>query len=62
MKGRDISDILGYPDDLKLRSSMTLFAAVAEPASVFHAALQQYWGGETDARTLGIILGAHART
>jgi uncharacterized protein (DUF1810 family) len=55
VKGRDLSDILGYPDDIKFRSSMTLFAAVAEPASIFHAALQQYFGGKADARTLEIL-------
>ena len=55
VKGRDISDILGYPDDLKFRSSMTLFAALDEAPPVFDAALRQFFGGKPDARTLEIL-------
>ena len=55
VKGRDISDILGYPDDLKFRSSMTLFAALDNAPPLFSAALQQYFAGEPDARTLEIL-------
>ena len=37
IEGRSVSAIFGYPDDLKLKSSMTLFASVAEdPHSVFN--------------------------
>jgi uncharacterized protein (DUF1810 family) len=55
VRGRDISDILGYPDDLKFCSSMTLFAALEESPSIFDAALKQYFGGQPDARTLEIL-------
>ncbi len=55
VKGRDISDILGYPDDLKFRSSMTLFAALDDAPALFGAALEQYFSGEPDARTLEIL-------
>lgn len=55
VKGRDISNILGYPDDLKFRSSMTLFAALEDASPVFGAALRQYCSGEPDARTLEIL-------
>jgi uncharacterized protein (DUF1810 family) len=55
VKGRDISDILGYPDDLKFRSSMTLFAALEDAPALFGAALAQYFRGEADARTLEIL-------
>jgi uncharacterized protein (DUF1810 family) len=55
VKGRDISDILGYPDDLKFRSSMTLFAAVDGAPQMFGAALQQYFAGQADTRTLQIL-------
>jgi uncharacterized protein (DUF1810 family) len=55
VKGRGIGDILGYPDDLKFRSSMTLFAALDDAPGVFDAALAQYFGGEPDARTLEIL-------
>jgi uncharacterized protein (DUF1810 family) len=55
VKGRELSEILGYPDDLKFRSSMTLFAEAADAASPFHAAIQQCCGGKPDARTLEIL-------
>jgi len=45
------SEIFGYPDDLKFRSSMTLFArASAEP--VFRQALEKYFAGEEDPETV----------
>ena len=50
--GRSISQILGYPDDLKFRSSMTLFASVAADDQVFNDALFKYFGGEPDPLTL----------
>lgn len=50
----DATDVLGTPDDLKFRSSMTLFAAVAsEP--LFDKALDKFFGGKKDARTLEIL-------
>jgi uncharacterized protein (DUF1810 family) len=55
VKGRDIDDILGYPDDLKFRSSMTLFAALDGAPPVFDAALLQYFAGTPDARTLDLL-------
>ena len=53
--GRDISDILGYPDNLKFHSSMTLFAAVDGAPQLFETALVQYFAGEPDVRTLEIL-------
>lgn len=47
-----IREILGWPDDLKFRSSMTLFAQAAEDQSVFRAALEKYFDGEPDRLTL----------
>jgi uncharacterized protein (DUF1810 family) len=41
VEGRTIREILGPPDDLKFRSSMTLFARAAEDAAVFHEALKK---------------------
>lgn len=49
---RSASEIFGFPDDLKLKSSMTLFASVAEPAAVFVRVLDKYFHGEHDQRTL----------
>jgi uncharacterized protein (DUF1810 family) len=55
IEGRSASDILGYPDDLKLQSSMTLFASVAGPDSVFVRVLDKYFQGERDVRTLQLL-------
>lgn len=54
-----ISAIMGYPDDLKLKSSMTLFAAVAiaPPGSLFQGVLARYYGGALDANTLRLLDG-----
>jgi uncharacterized protein (DUF1810 family) len=49
------SDIFPYPDDLKFRSSMTLFADVAQTPNVFSAALQKYYGGVPDPETLRLL-------
>ncbi|MFI7544033.1 DUF1810 domain-containing protein [Actinoplanes sp. NPDC049599] len=50
--GRSATEILGTPDDLKLRSSMTLFAHAAEDPAVFRAVLDRFYGGEDDPATL----------
>jgi uncharacterized protein (DUF1810 family) len=47
--------IFGYPDYLKFRSSMTLFEKIAEEGEVFTKALQLYFNGEPDMRTLSIL-------
>jgi uncharacterized protein (DUF1810 family) len=52
---RSISDILGFPDDLKFRSSMTLFAELAGSGSIFEQALERFCGGEPDDRTLSLL-------
>lgn len=56
VEGRSVSAIFGYPDDLKLKSSMTLFASVAEdPRSVFVLVLEKYFRGEQDGATLRLV-------
>ena len=50
-----VSEIFGSPDDLKFRSCMTLFAAVAFRDSQFDGALARYFGGVPDDRTLGLL-------
>jgi uncharacterized protein (DUF1810 family) len=52
IEGRSIRQILGYPDDLKFRSSMTLFASVTPGGGIFEDALQKYFGGKLDPLTL----------
>lgn len=53
--GRSASAIFGAPDDMKLRSSMTLFAAVPESGPVFAQILEKYFGGQPDRRTLDLL-------
>lgn len=48
-------DVLGEVDALKFHSSMTLFAQVAEPRSVFDAALHRFFAGRPDGRTLALL-------
>jgi uncharacterized protein (DUF1810 family) len=52
---RSIAAILGPPDDLKFRSSMTLFAAAAPEEPIFEAALEKFFAGERDPLTLGLL-------
>jgi len=54
VKDRTIHDILGSPDDMKFRSSMTLFEAVSADLA-FAAALAQFYGDARDQETLGIL-------
>ena len=52
LDGRTAEDIFGHPDDLKFRSSMTLFADVAPDEGVFQACIDKYFDGEADDATL----------
>jgi uncharacterized protein (DUF1810 family) len=51
-KRRSIQQIFDYPDDLKFHSSMTLFAATSLENQVFKDALQKYFAGEVDQKTI----------
>jgi uncharacterized protein (DUF1810 family) len=51
VEGRSISEIFGYPDDLKFHSCMTLFASVTAENQVFIDALGKYFSGEFDLQT-----------
>jgi uncharacterized protein (DUF1810 family) len=55
IQGRSALQIFGSPDDMKLRSSATLFASVSPEDSVFRQILEKYFGGEQDARTLELV-------
>src|SRR5262249_54006971 len=55
LDGRSAHDIFGSPDDWKLRSCATLFAAVSPPASVFERLLEKYFGGASDENTLRLM-------
>lgn len=51
----DAGKIMGWPDDMKLRSSMTLFLLAAPDVSVFKKVLDKFFGGELDQNTIRII-------
>ena len=57
VEGRTLEAILGYPDNLKFRSSMTLFAQTAADNQLFIAALKKYCNGELDPSTLERLNG-----
>ncbi len=50
--GRSIEQVFGSPDDLKVRSSMTLFAHATEDDADFRAVLDKFYGGEQDPLTV----------
>ena len=55
VEDRSAHDILGSPDDMKFRSSLTLFAAVSPAGSVFHRALDRFFDGAQDEKTLAVL-------
>ena len=52
LSSSDPSAVMGYPDDLKLQSCMTLFELADPECPVFPAVLEKFYGGERDKRTL----------
>ena len=52
----DAEEVMGWPDNLKLRSCMTLFAEVAPEQPVFRSVLEKFYDGEMDGKTLDILL------
>ncbi|MDQ2642614.1 MAG: DUF1810 domain-containing protein [Myxococcota bacterium] len=55
LRGLSALQVFGTPDDLKFRSSMTLFAVAAPNERLFREALSRYYGGEPDQRTLSLV-------
>lgn len=55
LPGSDPRAVMGHPDDLKLRSSMTLFAAVDPEQKVFQQVLDKYYNGIPDPLTLELL-------
>jgi uncharacterized protein (DUF1810 family) len=55
VKNKSVEEIFGYPDDLKFHSSMTLFADAASDRQVFQTALEKFFQGTPDKRTLELI-------
>lgn len=55
LEGKTASDIFGSPDDMKLRSSMTLFSQVENAHPVFERVLDNYFKGIPDQKTLQLL-------
>ena len=55
LEDRAIDEIMGFPDDLKLQSSMTLFELVDNQNSIFSEIINIYFDGERDTNTIEII-------
>ncbi len=55
VEGRTAHEILGSPDDMKLKSCMTLFEVADGPDSVFSSILEKYFEGQRDERSLTIL-------
>ena len=55
IEARSATAVFGSPDDLKLRSSVTLFAAVSPPGSVFERVLDRYFDGRRDEATVRLM-------
>ena len=55
LEAKDILQVMGRPDDKKLKSSMTLFEAAAEDPEVFQRVLDKYYQGKRDGRTLRML-------
>lgn len=55
LPGSNPSAVMGYPDDLKLCSCMTLFELAAPDEPVFGRVLEKYYGGRRDRMTLNLL-------
>jgi len=55
LKTNDANQVFGSPDDLKLKSSMTLFASLLKSNPVFESVLQKFFQGQKDEKTLHIL-------
>jgi uncharacterized protein (DUF1810 family) len=54
-RAKSAYEIFSTPDDLKLKSSLTLFAVVASQEALFELALNQFFAGERDPKTLQLL-------
>ena len=55
LKSNNAREIFGTPDDMKLKSSMTLFASLENADPVFETVLQKFFKGDKDQKTINII-------
>ena len=55
LKDASMDEVMGFPDDLKLLSSMTLFEALSDSSSIFTKIIEIYFDDERDEASLEII-------
>lgn len=55
LESDDAGEVMGWPDDMKLKSCMTLFHVATPEEMVFRKVLERFFDGELDERTLEII-------
>ncbi|MDF1632986.1 DUF1810 domain-containing protein [Mycoplana sp. MJR14] len=55
VRNRSAREIMGTPDDVKLQSSLTLFAAVADDPALFERAIARFFDGQRDSRTVAFL-------
>lgn len=55
VENQTVEAIFGYPDNLKFRSSITLFDSVASGDNIFRVALDKYFAGQPDPATLALV-------
>jgi uncharacterized protein (DUF1810 family) len=55
LPGQNATNIFGSPDDMKLKSSLTLFSALPNPQPVFQQVLDKFFAGNPDSKTLSIL-------
>lgn len=55
IEGRSVDDIFGWPDNLKVRSSMTLFTRATDDNAEFRAVLDKFYNGEDDPATVELL-------
>ena len=60
VESNDATVVMGWPDDLKLKSSMTLFALAKPECEIFQKVLDKFFHGEKDQRTIKILRDKHS--
>lgn len=55
LPGKDPKAVMGHPDEIKLLSSMTLFAQISGDNSIFHQVIDKYYAGNPDKQTLQML-------
>lgn len=55
LESNDAREVMGYPDDIKLRSSMTLFTLAKPDCGIFQQVLDKFFSGDRDKITIELL-------